>query len=330
MAISDVRRESLPVHIRDFQPQDFPAVVEIGNLLYPDHPTTVETERFEEEHFDTSKYIRRRYVAVESSGAVVGNASFNHQPTALDPRRFWMWVGVHPAWQNKGVGTALYDHLSEQFRALDAIALRTGVRESMGGSMRWVQRRGFAELSRGWESRLDLTSFEVSRFADHWALPSGIEVVTLADELARDPDAIRALFELDCDISPDEPRPDPYTRPSFEMYRDWVLDSPVANPGGIFIATDRGRYVALTELFRHDALPENLTTGFTGVRREHRGRGIAFALKLRALDWAKRRGYREVRTWNSTLNAPMLGINVKLGFVKQPVWITYGKALGEG
>ena len=70
-----------------------------------------------------------------------------------------------------------------------------------------------------------------------------------------------------------------------------------------------------------------LYTGFTGVRREYRGRGIAMALKLRAVDYAKSHGYREIRTWNSTLNAPMLGINVRLGFVKQPVWITFGKDL---
>ncbi len=71
-------------------------------------------------------------------------------------------------------------------------------------------------------------------------------------------------------------------------------------------------------------------TGFTGVLREYRGRGIAWALKLRALTWAKERGYREVRTWNSTRNAPMLGINVALGFAKQPVWITFAKDLAEG
>jgi len=123
------------------------------------------------------------------------------------------------------------------------------------------------------------------------------------------------------------PRIDPFTRRSFEMYRDRVLNSPGSIPDAVFVAKDGDRYVGLTELFRQGALPTTLNTSLTGVRREHRGRGVAFALKLRALDWAKRHGYREVRTFNSTLNAPMLGINVKLGFVKQPVWITFGKDL---
>lgn len=329
MAIPPPQRETAAVAIRDLHPGDFPAVVEILNLLYPEHPTTVEEERFEEERFDRTKYVWRRYVAVDSSDMAIGVAEFSHMTTAFDPRRFWMWIGVHPRWQRQGVGSALYAHLAEQLRAMDALALRSGARETMADAQRWLERRGFRELSRHWESRLDLPSFDVSKFADHWPIPQGIDVVTLAEELGRNPESIRTLFELDCDISPDEPRVDPYTKPDFQMYVDRTLKSPGANPGSVFIAKEGDRYVGLSELFRDTAIPGTLTTGFTGVRRELRGRGIAFALKLRALDWAKRNGYREVRTWNSTLNAPMLGINVKLGFARQPAWIQYGKDLTE-
>ena len=327
MSASEVQRQHAAVTIRDFQPEDYPAAVEIGNALYPEHPTTVERERFDWEHFDTRKYVRRRYLAVDPSGAVVGDASLSHSPSSFHAQRFWVWIGVHPKWQRKGVGTALYAHLMVEFRGLDAIALRTSTRETMAETIAWLHRRGFKELSRGWESRLDLPSFDLAGFAEYWALPPGIAIVTFAEELAKDPDAVRTLFELDCDISPDEPRIDPFTRPDFELWSERLLKSPWFVPEAIFIAKDGDRYVGLSELFRNDAMPEVVNTGFTGVRREYRGRGIAWALKLRALDWATRHGYREVRTWNNTLNAPMLGINVKLGFVKQPVWITFGKDL---
>ncbi|HEY5538307.1 MAG TPA: GNAT family N-acetyltransferase [Thermoplasmata archaeon] len=319
--------QHVAVTIRDFQPEDYPAVVEIGNLLYPEHPTTVEEERFEDEHFDTKQYILRRYVAVGPSGSVVASALFYHMPNAYDPHRFGMWIGVHPQWHGKGVGHALYEHLFGQFQVLSAVALRTWTRETMRDSVAWLERRGFRELMRGWESRLEVKSFDFAQFAHYWGPPPGIDIVTLAEELAKDPESIHALYELDCDIAPDMPRIDPFTRRSFEMYRDRVLNSPGSIPDAVFVAKDGDRYVGLTELFRQGALPTTLNTGLTGVRREHRGRGVAFALKLRALDWAKRHGYREVRTFNSTLNAPMLGINVKLGFVKQPVWITFGKDL---
>jgi RimJ/RimL family protein N-acetyltransferase len=70
-----------------------------------------------------------------------------------------------------------------------------------------------------------------------------------------------------------------------------------------------------------------LYQGITGPRREYRGRGLARALKLRTIEYARAQGKREIRTWNDTLNAPMLAINVKLGFVRQPAWITFEKIL---
>ncbi len=321
--------DSVTVTIRDFQPEDFPALVEILNLLHPEHPTTVERERFDWEHFDAKKYIRRQYVAVDPSGSVVAFGDFSQSPSAYHPQRFWMWIGVHPQSQQKGVGAVLYEHLLARLGELDAIALRTRTRETMTESVAWLLRRGFKELERGWESRLDTTAFDPAKFADYSGPPPSITIVTFAEEFARDPEAVRTLFELDCDISPDEPRIDPFTPPDFDMYRDRLLNNPGFISEAIFLAKHGGRWVGLTELFRNDAMRDVLNTGFTGVRQEYRGRGIALALKLRALEWAKMHGYREVRTWNNTLNAPMLGINVKLGFVKQPASIAFGKDLIE-
>ncbi len=164
-------------------------------------------------------------------------------------------------------------------------------------------------------------------FRHNWDPPAGIEIVTLAEELAKDPECLKELYEMDCELSLDVPRVDPFTRGPFETWRDWVLKSPRALPEAFFIAKAGDSYVGQSDVGRSEGLADVLYTGFTGVRREYRGRGIAMALKLRAIDYAKRHEYREIRTWNSTLNAPMLGINVKLGFVKQPAWITFGKNL---
>ena len=75
----------------------------------------------------------------------------------------------------------------------------------------------------------------------------------------------------------------------------------------------------------HEARPHLLYTGLTGVRRSHRRKGIALALKLRAVDYARRHGIEEVRTWNASTNEGMLGINIRLGFQRQPAWIDFVK-----
>jgi len=61
------------VAIRDFEPEDYRALVEIENLVYPENPTTVEEERFEDARFDRGKMFHRRLVAVDpATKSVVG------------------------------------------------------------------------------------------------------------------------------------------------------------------------------------------------------------------------------------------------------------------
>jgi GNAT superfamily N-acetyltransferase len=56
----------------------------------------------------------------------------------------------------------------------------------------------------------------------------------------------------------------------------------------------------------------------TGVLREYRGRDIALALKLRAIQVARAREMRTMWTNNDSENAPMLAINRKLGYQPEP------------
>lgn len=43
--------------------------------------------------------------------------------------------------------------------------------------------------------------------------------------------------------------------------------------------------------------------------------------------YAKTHGYREIRARNDALNTPMLHINERLGFVREPAWIGFEKVL---
>ena len=74
-----------------------------------------------------------------------------------------------------------------------------------------------------------------------------------------------------------------------------------------FVALDRGEYVGMTELWSNQADPELFDIGVTGVLRPHRRRGIAMALKLRGIEFAQRRGIRELRKWNASDNGAISG-----------------------
>ena len=59
----------------------------------------------------------------------------------------------------------------------------------------------------------------------------------------------------------------------------------------------------------------------TGVRRAYRRHGIAWALKVRNIAWARQQGYTHIRTSNDSTNRAMLSINEQLGYQRLPAWI---------
>ena len=321
---------SLRVRLRPFREEDYPRFVEIGNLSDSEFRWTVEEARYQEESWDHRRYVKQRFMAEDASGQVVGYGRINHVPDEFHPRKYYLVVVVDPSYRHRGVGAAIYEWLLAELRTRGAAAARSGVsKETETESIQFLTRRGFTEMQRGWQVRLDVASVDLARFAGAGdrAAGQGITLTPLAAEQARDPDALWKAYELTIACEQDVPSTDPVTETSFEHFLSYAVRSPNALPEAFFIARDRARYIGLSALYRPLALPGVLNQGLTGVRREYRGRGIAMALKLQTVRYARERGYREIRTWNDGRNRPMLRINEALGFVKQPAWISFQKSL---
>ena len=71
-----------------------------------------------------------------------------------------------------------------------------------------------------------------------------------------------------------------------------------------------------------------MRVGFTGTRAAYRGRGIASELKRRALEYARGKGFRYLRTVNDSLNLRMWAINEKQGFRRTVEWVALERRLG--
>ncbi|MBC7318275.1 GNAT family N-acetyltransferase [Candidatus Bipolaricaulota bacterium] len=321
----------MSLKIREFSatPEDIAAVVEIDNLCDPEHQYTAEQFRYDLENFDTKKYVLRYYLA-EKDERVVGYACYHHMPHRFEPKRFWVWVGVHPAFQGQGIGSALYERILSDLRKLSARWLHTSARETWTKSREFLEKRGFQEVMRSWESWLDVRSFDFSRFQRYLeeAKAVGVTFATLAEESEKEAKWPEKIYDLHTAIMADVPSSSPYTPPPLDHFRRTLIENPDLLPDGFFIAKVGEEYVGESFVFRVPAEPGHLTQGLTGVRREHRGKGIAMALKLHVIRYAQEKGYTLIKTWNATNNIPMLAINEKLGFVRQPAWIEYQKTLG--
>jgi GNAT superfamily N-acetyltransferase len=313
--------------IRPFTPDDYEAVVAIGNAVFPEYPGTVEEARFHDANRDP-KCKNFRWVA-EVDGQVVGSANLNQSPMMYHPRKFWMDVEVHPEHQRQGVGATLYEMIAAELAQHDPLAVWAGCREDMVASQRFLERRGFKEAWRRWESRLDVAAFDPAPYAEleRAVTESGLQIKTFA-ELEGDPERDRKLYELECELFYDVPSPQQRTMPDFEAHRRWRDENPGFLPEAYFVVVDGAEYVALTNFFANPAAGD-VIIGLTGVRRSHRQRGLASVLKLRGIAYAKEHGYPSIKTWNDSVNEAMLAINVKMGFVRQPAWLNLVKVITE-
>lgn len=311
--------------IRPFAEADYPAMVALGNAVYQEYPFSVEAARFDDARYDGRRLHLRRFVA-EHEAVIAGYSEFHHQSNMYHPQKFWLDIEVHPSQQGRGIGAALYGHLLRELAPYRPLVLWAGVREIFARSVAFLEHRGFRAVRRTWESRLDVAGFDPTPFEGRGsAAMRGIAIVTVAGEQRADPQWLEKLYDLHNEVAADVPQPEPYTPVTIEEFRRRWFENPEYLPEGHFLAKVDGRYVAESNLFASQELPDVLYQGITGTRRAHRGRGLALALKLRTIAYARARGIREVRTWNDTLNAPMLAINTALGFVRQPAWITFEK-----
>lgn len=321
-----MERRQLGLSPRAFEERDYDGVVRVSNAAFPDEPTTVNEWRYDDEHLDRTKYHLERHVVTDDRGEIVGYGGMGHIPWTFHPRKFWVEVRVHPDHRRRGHGSALWARLLESLRVRAAITARTNIRQDRADGVRFAERLGFREVMRGWESRLDVAAFDFDRFRPYLdrAAADGITITTLAAELARDPGCLPRVYELEMEIGGDVPAPDRFTPPGYEMFLNHSVKSPWAMNDAYFIAAVDGEYAGLSGLFKPQA-GDWLQQGLTGVRRQFRGRGLATALKVSTIGYTRAHGVREVRTWNEINNAPILAINTKFGFVRQPAWVTYAK-----
>jgi RimJ/RimL family protein N-acetyltransferase len=119
-----------------------------------------------------------------------------------------------------------------------------------------------------------------------------------------------ALYAINDTASRDIPSTVPYTPETYATWLGW-MQSPWIFLNRIWVAVAEGEPVGYSYLAYRPSLT---TTGFTGVLREHRNKGLAKALKLETLVQAVELGVDAVETDNDYENAPILHLNEELGY----------------
>jgi GNAT superfamily N-acetyltransferase len=204
--------------------------------------------------------------------------------------------------RERGIGRAMADFVDERLRSISATDVVTGVDESDPGSRAWAERRGFSLFDHTFESRLDLERFDASA---HRSVVERVEASGLRLEPGTDG---QRLYELSLELLGDVPAVD-LSPPTHEVFQERVMDTP-----GAFTLVARDEDVLVGLAIVVPTGEDGAWNWLTGVRREHRGRGIARALKVASAVEAQHRGRRWLGTQNNAVNAPMLAVNDALGY----------------
>ena len=340
-----------------FDPTDdamWEAEVAIRAASYPDAPPSIQALRHEESQWDSARHWRTRVIAHDiADGRPVAYVQVGHLPWLHHPQRYGVTAMVLPDARGRGIGGAILEWVEATVAARGGTVIRAEAKADDVRTLAIAAARGYADRQQNWESRLDVAAFDEATFAPHdeRVHADGIAICTLAELCAGAPDPaaeesiLAEYYALDVDATEDEPSLFPITPAPYLTWRAFAVDGPEALPDATFLAlaravggeTDtsagatpgaRHKIVGLSALFRNLGVPGVLTQGFTAVARGYRGRGIAQSLKRRTVAYARAHGYREIRTWNNSRNAPMLRINEAMGFAKQPAWITLVKEMG--
>ena len=315
------------MQIRAFTENDYETVASLEKVVSPDLADTPEEMRFYDETRD-KHLVFKRFLAEDANGIALGVGIFHHSADRFHPQKFFLDINVLPNQRNQGVGQNLLKHLLTQLEDYQVVTVRAVTRLDWTHSISFLEKSGFTEEYRAWESRLDVQGFDVSPYLrlEEQLKRDGIELKSYAD-LIGTPDLAHELWRLEMDASRDMPDPEPFTETGFERFETRALKNPDFVPEAYLVAVKTGsdqklEFLSESTLWWSEGKPD-AWNGATGTRREWRGKKLALALKVKNILWAKQMGITQIKTFNDDVNRPMLAINEKLGFVKQPAWVHF-------
>ena len=282
--------------------RDYADWVTVRNAVVPRRPTSVEECRFfaglEPDHL---RLLARR------DGVPVGGGYAGPLLNVPDSDHGELWIAVTPGARRQGIASALLAPLAGHLRALGKSSLEAEVEEADG--LAYAEHLGLREVGRDQTVAVDVERFEHSGRP----LPDGI-VVT---DLEQRPDLLHAVWQIDCEVSPDIPAEEPDQGQTWEWFQQ-LVDKPGMDPALIQVALDGDEAVGIAWLAPLHARPDVAMHWITGVRRPWRGRGIAGALKEAQLVRARERGVRTAITNNELRNEPIRRLNERLGYAPEP------------
>lgn len=308
---------------------DYEVAALVASAAAPDYPESAERLAARDEAVRKSGGVQTRWLAWDHD-TPVATSVLEHLTWCTDLSIMAVGIRVVPERRHEGTGRALHDTMLAAAQSAGRTRLVAFIDSRQQRSLDFALAAGYHFVGHGFESSLDPSAIDVSQFGDVVArvARAGIRIDPLSEIKQTEPDWIDRIAGLYATIEEDVPTSVPTAPPVREVFIAEAIESSLAVPEGFFVARDGERWVGLTEI-RKSHLQDHYHQELTGVLRAYRRRGIAVALKVRGLLWARSAGAVELKTWNDSRNEGMLAVNGLLGFVRSHSIDEYHRPVGS-
>lgn len=304
---------------------DLDIIAGLWQTLWPDTPRSG-AEMLTELRSQPADDPRYHWIA-RSEGQAVGFMIAGPETWERAPGRFEVFAALLPEFQGRGWGKRLYaEGLAHLTGAHEVSMLYCSTRDDMPRGVRFLEDQGF-ELYK----TTCLTQFRVAAYQENVqgrhlqrALADGTRIVTMRELMNAEDDWFSRFHYMVKECKSDLFYP-PTEVTLKEHWRQFNEDQ-LYDPDVSFVAVCDGEYAAYTSLYQSPSDPGLYWTTLTGTRRNYRRRGLATALKAKAVETVRSLGGTRIRTDNDPRN-PMYRINVDFGFESLPDLMTYRKSV---
>jgi mycothiol synthase len=162
-------------------PEEFPAILEVLNAANPNFPMTLERLVHQEASRDPKFYFAG-FVAVVD-GVIRGIANVFEDPFAHRAGKLNLRLYVSPEFWGLRIGSSLFEHVLAQIRPLNAEVLQSHAGEDWIRAIRFHEDRGFSEVWRRTESRLETRDYDFAPYShlEDQIKTKGIEIKTYSE-----------------------------------------------------------------------------------------------------------------------------------------------------
>ncbi len=124
-----------------FTENDSVGFLSLKNLLYPDHPSSLESFCHHEK--TRTEKIQHKHWVWEKDGAILCSTLYTQWEEIYHPNKFIIKIYVNPDLQGRGYGAFCYDFIIKKLEPLDPVKITSEVNEIHVRGIRFLEDRGF-------------------------------------------------------------------------------------------------------------------------------------------------------------------------------------------